>query len=276
MTRDAEMSTTDFVALVLRGIGQESDLTAVGALLRYAKSAIDTYAAPANRGRLTAQWEEALAALLDAARPGSDHQLAFARAFAAAARSEAALDRVQRWYDEEEQLDGLTLDPDLRWGLLTAMSARGRADEATITAELYRDNTISGRERAAAALTVMPTAEAKERAWHAAVVADDTPNETQRQVAAHFQVAGQDELLEPYVDRYFEVAETVWESKGVQRASVVLLMMFPRVLATRGILERVNDWLATSTANPAALRYVHEGAADLERALAAQERDATG
>ena len=42
----------------------------------------------------------------------------------------------------------------------------------------------------------------------------------------------------------------------------------------RATLDRVNEWLASTKANPAALRYVREGASDLERALAAQERDA--
>ena len=49
MTRDAELSATDFATLVLRGVGTETDLTAVSALLRYAKTAVDTYSAPENR-----------------------------------------------------------------------------------------------------------------------------------------------------------------------------------------------------------------------------------
>jgi aminopeptidase N len=276
MTRDAEMSTTDFAALVLRGIGAESDLTAVGALLRYARLAIDTYAAPQNRDRLTAQWEQGLGGLVDAAAAGSDHQLAFVRAFASAARSDAALDRVQAWYDGSAVPDGLTVDTDLRWSLLTALAARGRADEAAIAAELERDNTISGQESAASARTVVPTPEAKERAWEAAVVSDATANETQRQIAAHFEVSGQEELLQPYVDRYLDVAQHVWETKGVQRSTVILTLLFPRLLATRETLERVERWLDGASANPAAVRYVREGAADLERALAAQERDAQG
>ena len=274
MTRDAEMSTTDFAELVLRGVGTESDLTAVGALLRYARTAIDTYSAPQNRAGLRARWEEGLAALVDGAAPGSDHQLAFARAFAHAAVTDKGLDRLQRLYDGTDEIDGLTVDTDLRWTLLTALAAAGRADTDAIEAELARDNTISGQERAAAAHTVRPTAEAKEEAWQAAVVRDDVPNETQRQVAVHFQVVDQDELLEPYVDRYFEAAETVWETKGVQKASMVLQYMFPRALVTQATLDRVNGWLARSTANPAAQRYVREGASDLERALAAQARDA--
>jgi aminopeptidase N len=274
MTRDAEMSTTDFAELVLRGLRTESDLTAVGALLRYAKSAVDTYSAPHGRAELKQRWEEGLASLVDGAAPGSDHQLAFVRAFAAAAVTDAGLDRVQRWYDGAEQLEGLAVDADLRWTLLIALAAAGRADAETIDAELARDNTISGQERAAAARTVRPTGEAKEEAWQAAVVRDDVPNETQRQIAAHFQVSGQDELLAPYVDRYFEAAGSVWEEKGVQKSSVILQLMFPRALANQETLDRVNGWLSSTTANPAALRYVREGASDLERALAAQARDA--
>jgi len=273
MTRDAEMATSDFSALVLRGVGTESDLTAVQALLRYAKSAIDTYSAPANRARLSQQWEDGLSTLVDASAPGSDHQLALVRAFAGAARSEAALDRVQGWLDGSTPLEGLTLDPDLRWALVTSLAAGGRIDASAIDAEQASDNTISGQERAAAARATLPTVETKEEAWEAAVLRDDTPNETQRQIAGAFQVAGQDELLEPFVERYLEAAETVWEAKGVQRSSVILQLLFPRTLATQDVLDRVHGWLATTTANPAAVRYVREGAADLERALAAQVRD---
>jgi aminopeptidase N len=276
MTRDAEMSTTAFTELVLRGVGTESDLTAVQALLRYARSAVETYSDPARRTELRRRWEEGLSAMVDSAEPGSDHQLSLIRAFAAAAHTDAALDRVARLYAGTEQLAGLEVDTDLRWTLLTSLTAAGRAGRDAIDAELSRDNTISGKERAAAARTVMPTAEAKEWAWQATVVDADTPNETQRQIAVSFQVVDQEELLEPYVERYLEAAEDVWERLGVFRAGMVLQHLFPRALADERTLERVNRWLASATANPAALRYVREGASDLERALAAQRKDAAG
>jgi len=274
MTRDAEMAASDFVELVLRGVGGESDLTAVGALLLYARSAIDLYSAPKHRDDLRARWERGLVELVEGAAAGSDHQLAFVRALAAAACSDDVLDRVARWYAGEELPEGLVVDSDLRWSLLTGLAKHGRAGTAEIDAELARDNTISGQERAGAARAAIPTAEAKEAAWAAAVVSDETPNETQRSIARMFHVAGQDDLLEPYVDRFLETAETVWEAKGVQRATTILENLFPRVLATAPVLERVQDWLASSSATPAAVRYVREGAADLERALAAQARDA--
>ena len=139
---------------------------------------------------------------------------------------------------------------------------------------LKRDNTISGQEHAASARTVRPTAEAKEEAWRDAVERDDVANETQRSIAVSFQVPGQAELVAPFLDRYLAVAETIWEEKGVQRASTVLELMFPMPLISTETVARLDDWLETSTANPAAKRYVREGRADMVRALAGQERDA--
>jgi aminopeptidase N len=273
MTRDAEMSTTDFVTLVLRGVGTETDLTAVSALLGYAKTAVDSYSAPGTRSSTKLRWEQGLRKLLENAEASSDHQLALARAFASAAVSDDGLAMVQGLYDGSVVLDGLSIDTDLRWALLKSLAHAGRVDDAAIDAELERDRTISGQERAAAARTVLPSAEAKERAWEAAVVRDDVANETQRSIALAFQVSGQEELLAPYVEKYLDMASRIWEEKGVQRASVALTFLFPRSIPTQKTLDTVSAWLERSDANPAAKRYVQEGRADLERALAAQARD---
>ena len=141
---------------------------------------------------------------------------------------------------------------------------------------MRRDNTISGRERAAAARACRPTAEAKAEAWEIAVVRDDVPNETQRSVVLSFMQPGQEEVLRPYLEKYLEVAETLWEEKGTQRASTALEFLFPRPLASPELLERVNAWLLDSKANSSAKRYAREGAADVERYLAGQEKDARG
>ena len=274
MTRDAEMAARDYVSLVLRGVGRETDLTAVAALCRQAQHAVSMYADPADRDRLADRWEQGLRELLESATPGSDHQLAFTRAYASAARSAAALDLLAGLLDGQAALDGLDVDTDLRWVLVTALARNGAADEARIEAELERDSTISGQERAAAARAVRPLAEAKQQAWQDVVVREDVPNGTQRAVAMGFQVPGQEQLLEPFVDRYLDVAGSVWEAKGTYRAGLILTWMFPQVLATERTRDRVAAWLASAQANPAALRLVGEGLADIERALRAQARDA--
>ncbi|CAA9414064.1 aminopeptidase N [uncultured Nocardioides sp.] len=275
MTRDAEMRATDFVSLVLRGIGTETDLIAVGRLPVYARTAVSYYAAPEHRDELRARWERGLRELLEGAEPGSDHQLAFLRAYASAAHSEEALDLLDALLAGSESLPGLDVDTDLRWTLLTALSCNGRADAGRIEDELARDATISGQEHAARALTVRPTAEAKAQAWSDAIERDDVPNETQRQVAAAFPVPGQADLLAPYLEKYLRVADTIWEEKGVQRASTALELMFPMPLISPETLAVLDEWLGSSPANPAAKRYVREGRADMARALVAREKDAS-
>ena len=157
----------------------------------------------------------------------------------------------------------------------TPRSARGGPARTRSPPRRQRDGTISGRERAASARALIPTAEAKEAAWQTAVDRDNTPNETQRQIAVHFQESGDEALLAPYVERYLTAAETIWESKGVQRSRVVLQWMFPRTHATQAVLDRVEAWLADNPANPGAVRFVREGADDVRRALAAQRFDAS-
>jgi aminopeptidase N len=276
MTRDAEMAASDFVELVLRGVGAESDLTAVHTLLRQAQTAVNTFVAPASREHMRGRWEAGLRKLFTAAQPGSDHQLALLRALAASSTQESTADLLAGLLDGGVEVGGLTIDTDLRWTLLTGLAYQGRVDEAGIEAELARDNTISGQQHAAAARTALPTAAAKEWAWHNATVREDVPNETQRSIAAAFQRPGQEDLLAPYVDRYLELAETVWEARGTQLASNILVLMFPRALPTQEVLDKVSAWLARTEANPAARRLVSEGRADLERALRAQVRDAGG
>ncbi|MET0839809.1 MAG: ERAP1-like C-terminal domain-containing protein, partial [Marmoricola sp.] len=239
----------------------------------YAAQAVNSFSAPANRAALKATWEKGVRGLLEQAEPGSDHQLTFARAFASSAHSDEALDTLEGLLDGSVVLAGLTIDTDLRWSLLGGLARAGRAGEEQIAEEERRDHTISGQERAAAARAARPTAEAKAAAWEIAVVRDDVPNETQRSVVASFMQPGQEDVLAPYVDRYFSMAETLWEEKGTQRASTALEYIFPRPLASPELLSRAGAWLRESSANPAAKRYVREGAADVERYLAGQAKD---
>lgn len=273
MTRDAEMSATDYVHLVLANIGQETDAWGISRIPAYAAQAVNSLTAPANRPAVRQRWERGLRALLEAAAPGSDQQLTFMRSYAGAAHSEEAIADLEQLLDGELTFEDLAMDQDLRWSLIAGLARNGRAGDR-IDAELGRDNTISGKEHAAAARAVQPSAEAKAAAWDAAIVRTDTANETARSIVLAFQQPGQDEVLAPYVEKYLAAAETLWEHLGTHKASVALEHIFPRPLASPALLEQVDAWLATTTANPAALRYVREGRADVARYLAAQAKDA--
>jgi aminopeptidase N len=272
MTRDAEMSATDFVHLVLANIGSETDAWGISRIPVYAAQAVNSMAAPEHRAALEREWERGLRALLDEAAPNSDQQLTFMRSYAAAAHSDEAVADLEALLDGTLTFEGLSMDQDLRWVLISGLARLGRVGDR-IESELARDNTISGKEHAAGARASQPDAEAKAEAWRLGFEQVDTPNETQRSIVLAFQVHGQDELLEPYVEKYLSAAETIWEHLGTHRASIALNFGFPRPLASPALLERVDAWLATTTANPAAVRYVKEGRADVARFLAARAKD---
>ena len=276
MTRDAELSASAFVDLVLANIGTETDAFGVSRIPGYGAQAVNSFSAPANRPALKETWEQGLRKLLENAEPGSDHQLSFVRAFATAAHSDGALEELEGLLDGTRTHEGLEVDTDLRWTLLHGLARAGRADAARIDAELAHDHTISGQEQAASARAARPTAEAKAEAWELAMVRDDVPNETHRSVVLAFQAAGQDDVLTPYVDRYLAAVDTTWERLGSHKASTALEFIFPRPLASRELLAKVDAWLETSSANPGALRYVQEGRADVARYLAGQAKDAQG
>ncbi len=273
MTRDAQMRATDFVHLVLRNIARETDPSGLSSLPRFAALAAHAYSAPAHRERLLEEWEQGLRTLVEQAAPGSDHQLTFVRHYALAARSERAGADLRELLDGSWTPEELQVDQDLRWTLLTGLARNDRVDDAEIAAEQERDGTIVGQERAAAVRASRPAAGAKADAW-ATVMQKQTPNETSRSIVLAFMRHGQAEVLAPYVEKYLEAAESIWDTLGTHKASVVLEHMFPRPLASPELIERVDAWLETTPAKAGAKRYVAEGRADAARALAAQERDA--
>ena len=273
MTRDGEMRTRDWVDLVLANIGQETDAWAVTRIPASTALAVNFYSDPAHRADLRATWEAGLRELLLAAEPGSDHQLTFARSYAGAAHRGPALDDLIGLLDGSFVVEGLAVDQDLRWGLITALAKAGRFGDAEIDAELEVDRTISGKEQAAAARVAQPTAEAKAAGW-AAITDPATPNETSREMAMSIFRFGQEDVLEPYLEKFLDAATTLIDTLGFHKASTVLEYGFPKPLGSEATLARLDAWLADNDAPKGAQRYIGEARAEIARALAAQACDA--
>ena len=273
MTRDGEMRARDWVDLVLANIGEETDAWGVTRIPASTALAVNFYSDPAHRPELRARWESGLRELLLAAEPGSDRQLTFARSYAGAAHSDAAEDDLAGLLDGSFTVEGLAIDQDLRWELITALARVGRFGDAEIDAELDVDNTISGKEKAAAARVAQPTAEAKEAGW-TAMMDPATPNETAREMTLSIFRFGQEDILASYLDKYLEAAGTAIDTLGFHKAAVVLEYGFPKTLASPATMARLDEWLADNTAPKGAVRYVGEARAEVARALAAQACDA--
>ncbi|HSO05406.1 MAG TPA: aminopeptidase N, partial [Candidatus Limnocylindrales bacterium] len=165
MTRDAEWSAGDYLELALSGLPAETDIGVVQKVLLQVRTAVELYASPEHRDTYLQRLAAGVHAALLSAEPGSDHQLAYARALIAAARTPEHLDLLASLLDGSQSIDGLVVDTDLRWSLLGRLVASGRAGDSEIDAELARDDTATGRRSATAVRSATPTAQAKERAW---------------------------------------------------------------------------------------------------------------
>ncbi|MEC7001236.1 MAG: aminopeptidase N, partial [Actinomycetota bacterium] len=176
MTRDAEVSTGDFVQLVLAGLETETDIGVVQGVLRQTRMAIDQFAADAHRQEYLVRLAGRTLELARRSEPGSDRQLAFTRSFAGAARTPEHLATVAALLDGTEQWDGLVIDTDLRWFLLLQLVSAGLRGNDEIATELASDDTATGRRQAATARASVPTAEAKHWAWDEIFHNADLPN----------------------------------------------------------------------------------------------------
>ncbi|HEY9437828.1 MAG TPA: aminopeptidase N [Streptomyces sp.] len=274
MTRDGELAARDYLTLVLSGIGKESDIGVVQSLHRQVKLALDLYTAPEWRETGLSQWTDATLAHLRAAEPGSDHQLAWARAFAATARTPLQLDLLQALLDGTETIEGLAVDTELRWAFVQRLAATGLLDEEEIAAEYERDRTAAGERHAASARAAQPSAAAKAEAWASVVESDKLPNSLQEAVIGGFVQSDQRELLAPYTEKYFAAVKDVWDSRSHEMAQQIAIGLYPAFQVSPGTLEATDAWLDSAEPSAALRRVMSESRAGVERALKAQAVDA--
>ncbi|WP_181808668.1 aminopeptidase N, partial [Streptomyces shenzhenensis] len=246
MTRDAELPTRAYLSLVLSGIGKESDIGVVQSLHRQVKLAIELYADPAAREALLTRWTDATLAHLRSAAPASDHQLAWARAFAATARTPEQLDLLESLLEGTHTIEGLAVDTELRWAFVERLAAVGRFDEAEIAGEYERDRTAAGERHAATARAARPTEEAKAEAWASVIDSDKLPNAVQEAVIGGFVQTDQRELLAPYTDRYFEILKSVWDSRSHEIAQQIAVGLYPSLQVSQETLAKTDAWLASA------------------------------
>lgn len=275
MTRDAEMAARDFVSLVLASLPGETDSTLLRTLLGQLSTTLRLYVAPQHRAATGAEAVAALRGLAMSAAPGSDAQLQLVGAYAAHQGGGDDAAYLRGLLDGTEVLDGLAVDTDMRWTLLTSLAACGDATTEDVDAELQRDNTATGRERAEQARAALPTAEAKATAWRRGVEEDGLPNSVLESLAAGFGNVHDTGLLEPYVERYHAMLDTVETKTSHAIIEILVRGFYPTALADARLHEATEAWLTAHADAPAALRrLVVENRDPIARALRAQQRDA--
>ncbi|HEX3926088.1 MAG TPA: aminopeptidase N [Streptosporangiaceae bacterium] len=273
MCRDAEMAARDYVSLVLSGVDAIEDITVLQTVLRQATMAVRRFADPAWRAEGLERIARTLRDLLQAAEPGSDRQLAYAQALAGVATSAGDLELLAGLLDGTTAIEGLAIDTELRWHLLYRLASRGTAGPARIDAELARDATDAGARHAATCRAARPDPAVKQEAWNL-IISGKLSNATFRATLDGFEDQDQDELLEPYAARYFDVVADIWRDWGSDMAQYFTENAYPRREVTAEAIAAADDYLARSDPAAALRRLLAEGRDDAARALRCRQRDA--
>jgi aminopeptidase N len=274
MVRSGDLAARRYLRLVLNNAGREEVIEAAETALGQALAAVSVYGDPANREQAGQELAEVALAALRAAEVSSDHQLAWARTFVSSARSPDHLDLVRAMLEGEVSFEGLPMDPDLRWHLVTSLVAAGTGGEELIEEELRRDPTDKGRRYAAGARAARPTAVAKQEAWGIVVEPGDRTLATVQSIMRGFQQAEQDELLEPYAGRYFDDVHRVWEERELPYALAFGEMLYPRFVVGTDTVQRTDAELGGDRLPGPIRRLLLEGRDGMERTIRARQVDA--
>ena len=273
-TRDAESSASDYVELVLGNIATETESTTLRTTLGQLGLAARNYVAPERRLATVSRVGDALWTLAQEAEAGSDAQFQFVKFFAALASTPEHGEHLRALRDGSAALPGLEIDTDLRWELLEGLVLLGLADGSDIDAALAEDNTANGAQAAARARATIPTVEGKRAAFDSVVEHDDQPNAIVRNVGLGFGHVIDPAVLQPLVEPYFAALTSVWESRSYKIAEYIVEGLYPAALASTELRDRTRAWLEANADVPALRRMLVEALAGVERALAAQARDA--
>jgi aminopeptidase N len=282
MTRDAELRARDFVSLVSGGIQAETEVGVAQRLLLQAQTALSSYANPEwAQSEGWPAFADRLLELARAAAAGSDHQLAFVNALCTSVLSTRHVVVLADLLDHDPAelgLDGLSIDTDLRWRIVTALAAAGEIDAdgpATpfIDAEVQRDPTAAGKRFGAQASAARPLAAVKESAWKTVTEDDALANITARSMIAGFVKPGQAELLKPFGVRYFAAIRGIWERRSSEVAQTVVIGLYPSWDISDDGIAAADAFLADPKLPAALRRLVLEGRAGIERSLRARQFD---
>ena len=274
MLRDAEVTTKDFLKLVINGIKEESDIGVIQQLLLQLRTAIDMYADRSARSSYLATLAENLKSAWEQSDPGSDKQLAFVRAWSHVAQTKNDLNLIENILDKSFKIEGLQVDPDLRWTLLRRLVVTGMADDSKIEAELANDPTAMGKEQAAGAKAALPTKQAKENTWNELINNQKLTNSEIHSMLAGFHHVDHLTVLKDFVDLYFNSVSDLWNARTHEIGQSLVTGLFPVIVVEQTVIDKADQFLKNNSDLPTgAKRIIVEQRDSLARALKAQLKD---
>jgi aminopeptidase N len=250
MVRRAELPVSAFAAMLADGMRSETSDAMLHALHGQAEQILTQLVCPEGKGLLA---DAAVRAL----RSADGRQRTWVELLSWTATTADQLDLIS------VLMDRLPLGSELRWSLLQRLAVAGRADDASIDAELARNTSDASRRHAAACRAAIPDAQHKEAAWRLLTEGSPGP-ETVSAVARGMMQPEHASLLAPYAERYLAEIPQIFARRSGHMRVRLANVLFPYPAVSPEVLVMIAGFLA-SPQDPDLARIVND---HLARALA--------
>ena len=270
LTRDGEWPVEDYLATVLAHAPAEQNPTLLTTAFANAAYAAGHYTPEAMRDEIRAKYADDVWDLLKAAEAGSDTQLVLARAAIgalAATPEKAGTERLR--YLLGGGVAGVELDPDIRWAVLTALSARDAVTAEELEEEKRRDNTLTGAAAYLGARYATPDAATKREVFDLLREPGRWSNAEVDALLSAFNAPRSGALTKPFAQEFFEVLGQIWEDHPIEIANRLVRGLYPELPMA---LKATDAFIANGKVPGALRRVLLEVQDAVRRALEVQGR----
>ncbi|MEU8061446.1 aminopeptidase N [Microbispora bryophytorum] len=254
--------------LVRRMVAVETELSIQAEVLEQARHDVaDRFLIPSARPAATARVAEALAARLARLEAGDELQVTLLRALV---DFTSDTDLLRRWIAGTALPDGLVLDTDLAWRIRGRLAVLGALGDDEIDAARRAQPSALAEQAAIRCRTARPDPRAKEAAWTAMTTDSSLSSYQLFAMAEGFWQPEQQDLTEPYVERFFSEMPKAAALRGDMVLDLLLRSLYPRYAATPAVLALAQDMLARDDLPPTLRRRAADYTDDLRRVVRAR------
>lgn len=271
MVRDQQLASLDYLALVRSAAPAERHPELAETITANALAAISRYVPePRIEAEAHSFFETAKSAL--ASVPEGDLKKIWARALIGAAAVPDDVAYLTALADGTAAIPGVELDQEMRWSIAVKAAAYALPGAAErVAAEAQRDPSDRGVRARLRAETSVPDPAVKAAAWEKFLGDGYGSLYLTGAAMSGFNWRHQRAILEPYVERFFEVLPGVFRDRDKEFAADFFRNLAPAYRVEPDVIERARRVLETAGGNVLLSRTVCEFIDDMERAIRCRE-----
>jgi len=264
----AEVDPRHLLAVLAASWASESNQSIINRVgLQMTQRIIPALIPPGEREGAWAVLATSAASMLAQSEPGSSRALVAARYVAT---SSADVDLLRRWADGRQLPEGLDGDRDFRWVALGNLARRDAVGSSELDRALEQDHTMAGTLKWLQAKASVPDASAKVWAWEQLTGEHGRSNYELNALAAGFWQAGDQDVLRPYVGRYFTDVPPLSGRLGEDALARVAALAYPGSLVEASTADQSAQALGRQDLTASVRRAIVDADSQLGEAMASR------